>query len=83
MNGGTIDWNKIAVFLIHFSPWILVRILFLAGFAAYLVFAAVVAIQIFAMTKTVSSPLNFLVRLFGFLHFVFALGVLLFMLGAL
>lgn len=83
MNGGAINWDSVIGFLMNFSPWILVQILFLAGFAAYLIFATVVAIQVFAMTKTVSSPLNFLVRLFGILHFVFALGVMLFMLGAL
>jgi len=81
MTGGEINWDKVAMLLIHFSPWILVDILFLAGFFAYFIFAVVVLTQIFAMTRTVSSPLNFLVRLAGFIHLVFALGILLFMIG--
>ncbi len=83
MNNGSFDWNQFFQALAHFSPWILVKILFLVGFGVYAIFALVVLTQIFAMTRTVSSPLNAWVRLFGFLHFAFALGLLLFMFEAL
>ncbi len=83
MSGGNVDWDKLAQFLLHFSPWILVKFLFWLGFATYFIFALVVLTQIFAMTKTIKSSLNVFIRIFGFLHLIFAGLLLLFMLGVL
>ncbi len=83
MNNGSFNWNQFFRLIMHFSPWILVKMLFLTGFLVYFVFALVVLTQIFAMTRTVNSPFNIWIRLFGFLHLFFALGLFLFMFGAL
>ncbi len=83
MGASNFDWNHFFQLLLHFSPWILVKTLFLTGFFVYFIFALVVLTQIFAMTRTVSSPFNAWIRLFGFLHLFFAFGLLLFMFGAL
>jgi hypothetical protein len=53
-----------------------VKLLLLLGALAYLVFAFVVVRQVQVMRSTLVTPLANVIQIFGFLHLLFALGVL-------
>ena len=63
-------------FLLNISIWNIVKPIYLAGFIIQVIFAAVVLRQIYAMTKTVSSPINAFLKTLGFFYLVFSVIIL-------
>lgn len=57
---------------------LLLKILFLIAFLLYSVFAFVVIRQVRLMEKTYHTPLNTVLTIFAWAHFLVAVGVLIF-----
>ncbi|HEX6977123.1 MAG TPA: DUF5657 family protein [Patescibacteria group bacterium] len=62
--------------LIGTSIWIIVKIFFLIALVIYLIFALVVIKQVNIMTDTLDLSFEIPVKVLAYLHFLFALGVL-------
>jgi hypothetical protein len=56
----------------------IVQILFLIGFALYIVFAFIATRQIDVMRKTVVTPLSPFIQVIGYLHLLLAIGAFFF-----
>lgn len=59
-----------------FSLWFLVKILFIAAYLVYMVFAGIVVRQVYLMTQTLEIGLETILRTFSWAHFTLALSVL-------
>ena len=57
--------------------WLFVKVLYLLGFAMYVLFSLVVIRQVYMMTNTYKSSAEALLRTLAILHCVVALGALL------
>jgi hypothetical protein len=63
--------------------WTVVKIFFLIGLGVYLIFALVVIKQAQIMTQSVKLQFEIPIKILALIHFVFAVGVFLFVLIAL
>lgn len=63
-------------FLLNLSIWNIAKPIYLAGFVIQVIFAAVVLRQIYAMAKTISSPINAFLKTLGFFYLVFSAIIL-------
>jgi hypothetical protein len=55
-----------------------VKVIFLIGFFLYVLFAFLAVRQIEEMRKTIVTPLSPFIQIAGYLHFFFAIGMLIF-----
>ncbi len=62
--------------LLGTSIWLIVKIFFLVALVIYLIFALVVIKQVNIMTDTLDLSFEVPVKILAFLHFLFALAVL-------
>jgi len=67
-------WEK----LLPFSIWAILKGGFLVGLGVYILFAIVIVRQVAMMAQTISSSLNWLLRLFAWVHLLFSLLVFVF-----
>jgi hypothetical protein len=58
--------------------YLIVKLFALIGFSLYVAFAFIATRQIHIMRKTVITPLSGFVALLGYLHFLLAIGALVF-----
>ena len=61
-----------------FSPWMLVKLIYLVGLGIYLAFAVIVVRQVDLMTKTLQGDFESSLKLIAWLHLIVALGVFVF-----
>lgn len=57
--------------------WLFVKFGFIIAFGLYFLFAIIVVRQITMMTKTITTPAEPVLKLFAYVHLIFALIVLL------
>lgn len=56
--------------------WNLIGILFMIGFFIYSLFALIVIRQVFLMASTFRTSAGLILKVFSFIHFFFAVGML-------
>ena len=67
-------WSSI----FSFSIWTFFKGAILFALGLYILFAAVVLRQVYMMTKVISNPLNWSIKIGTWVHFVLAVAVFLF-----
>ncbi len=58
--------------------WTIVKIFFLVGLSVYLIFAFVIIRQTQIMTNTIKLQFEWIIKILAVIHFLLALGILVF-----
>lgn len=69
--------NEFIEFILNISIWGVAKVLVLIALAIYLVFAFVVVRQVSMMIKVISGSIDLPLKILAWLHFIFAVLVIL------